>query len=90
LQAALTQPSNQPVSVEEEIVLFYAFKRKILEAVTPAESKRFIEGFFAYLEVNLMPLVNLIKEKRTLTEEIKSRLDNAMMSFFNAIKEEGK
>ncbi|MCX5713209.1 MAG: F0F1 ATP synthase subunit alpha, partial [Candidatus Omnitrophica bacterium] len=90
LQAALMQPSNQPVSVEEEIVLFYAFKRKILEAVPPQELKKFIESFFTYFKIRSPSLVNLIKEEKALTPQIKSQLDNAMMDFFKAIKEEGK
>jgi len=90
LQTVLIQPSNQPVSVEEEIVLFYAFKRKILEALEPPALKKFIEGFFTYLKKHAPALVNLIREKKALTEEIKSRMDKEILDFFKTMtKEEG-
>jgi len=88
LRELLIQPNNQPISTEEEIVLFYAFKRKILETLTPPLLKKFIERFFGYLKTENSTLFGLLSEKKDLTEEIKSELDKTMMSFFKIIKEE--
>ncbi|MDD5653960.1 MAG: hypothetical protein PHT31_07380, partial [Candidatus Omnitrophica bacterium] len=88
LRELLIQPNNQPVSTEEEIILFYAFKRKILETLTPPLLKKFIERFFGYLKTENSTLFGLLSEKKDLTEEIKSELDKTMMSFFKIIKEE--
>jgi F-type H+-transporting ATPase subunit alpha len=88
LQAAFTQPGNEPVSAEEQIVLFYAFKRKVLEALDPAAIKRFIAEFFGYLCGKNARLVDLIKNKKALTPEVTSQLDKAIVEFFKSIEEE--
>lgn len=92
LREILMQPNNKPLSIEEEIVLFYAFKRKILEALTPPALKKFIEDFFSYLLAQDPDAVNLLKEKKALAPDIKARLDKAMINFFKDLKqqEEGK
>lgn len=88
LQEIFTQPSNEPVCVEEEIAVFYAFKRKVLEALEPSVLKRFISEFFEYLKSGDIQLVNLIRDKKALTPEITSQLDKAMVKFFKRIEEE--
>jgi len=84
----LTQPANQPLSVEEEVVLFYAFKRKVLEALTPPALEKFVEDFFSHLSAKKPGLVALIKEKKTLTTEIRAQLDSALIDFFRGAKED--
>ena len=43
LQELLKQANNAPLSLAEEIILFYAFKRKILEQLPMDVQKKFIE-----------------------------------------------
>lgn len=88
LQNLFMQPNNRPISIEEQIALFYAFKRKILEAVSPMALKKFIPGFFEYLEMENPAFVNRIREKKELSEEIKSELERNYVDFFKRLKEE--
>ncbi|MDD5594755.1 MAG: F0F1 ATP synthase subunit alpha [Candidatus Omnitrophica bacterium] len=88
LRELLIQPNNQPISTEEEIVLFYAFKRKILETLSPPMLRKFIERFFTYLSTENSTLLGLLSENKDLTEEIKSELDKTMVNFFKVLKEE--
>lgn len=88
LRELLIQPSNQPVAVEEEMVLFYAFKRKVLEVLTPPMLRRFIDGFFKYLSTENPGLLSQIKEKKQFTPEIKSELDKILIDYFKKLKEE--
>lgn len=86
LRELLMQPNNRPLSLEEEVVLFYAFKRKVLEALSNEHLKKFIEGFFKYLVTNDSRLAADIKERQALTQDIKERLDNVIVDFVKGIR----
>lgn len=88
LRELLMQPNNQPVSAEEEMVLFYAFKRKVLEVLTPPLLRRFIDDFFRHLSQEHAGLLNQIKEKKQFTPEIKEELDKVLVDYFKKLKEE--
>jgi len=88
LHELLMQANGDPLPVEKEIVQFYAFQRKILEAISPPALKRFLDGFYEYLLENGPQVVGKIREKMELTSEIKSELDARYREFFNKIKEE--
>ncbi|HIE36137.1 MAG TPA: F0F1 ATP synthase subunit alpha [Candidatus Omnitrophica bacterium] len=83
LERILIQPNYQPVSLEEEIVLFYAFKKKILEVVSEDMLKKFIQDFFPYLSENEPQLLEELKQKKDLTQEIKKELDRVIIEFFH-------
>jgi F-type H+-transporting ATPase subunit alpha len=82
LSEILVQPANQPLCVEEEIVLFYAFKRKVLETLEPVQLELFISGFFIYLKEHDPQLINLLAQDKSLTAEVRTGLDKAFVSFF--------
>jgi len=86
LNELLLQANNRPLCVEEEIVLFYAFKRKILEVVSVSALKNFIENFFPFLSDENSGLVELIKQHRDLTSDIKAELDKSIALFFRRLK----
>jgi F-type H+-transporting ATPase subunit alpha len=88
LRELLMQPNNQPASYEEEMVLFYAFKRKVLEVLPPHVLKRFISEFFEYLSSQNPALIGLIKEKKEFTTDIKAELDRMLVAYFKILKEE--
>jgi len=87
LRDLMVQQNNRPVSLEEEIVLFYAFKRKILEKLPKASLKRFIDEFFKYLSAKDQGLVARLKEKKDLTQDIRSALDKNIVEFFKRTKD---
>ncbi|MFQ5680898.1 MAG: F0F1 ATP synthase subunit alpha [Candidatus Omnitrophota bacterium] len=86
LRKLLVQPYGCPVSAEEEIVLFYAFKRKILQVISPDVLQGFIDGFFAYLQDNSPAIVRKLQEKKELDAEIKKDLDRVSVAFFRKIR----
>src|SRR3989338_1889453 len=88
LRELLMQPNNQPIATEEQIVLFYAFKRKVLEALTPPMLRTFIGHFFEYLTQDAPTLVAAITETKSLTADQKTRLDQAIVHYARIIKKE--
>jgi F-type H+-transporting ATPase subunit alpha len=87
LQELLTQPNLEPVSLAKQIVLFYAFKRKILEVLPLETLRRFKEGFFDYLRRRNPMLIGQIEKFQDITSEIKSALDTVLVEYFRMIKQ---
>ena len=88
LSELLMQTNNQPIPIEEELVLFYAFRRKVLEVLSPSMLKNFIGSFYKHLVAENPKLLSLIKDKKELTQEVKVGLDKMLVSFFKFLKEE--
>jgi F0F1-type ATP synthase alpha subunit len=82
------QVNNKPVCLEEEIALFYAFKRRVLEVLPLVTLKRFIQGFYLYLTNDAPDLVNRMTEKRELTDDIKEDLDRCIAEYCRMLKTE--
>jgi F-type H+-transporting ATPase subunit alpha len=82
LYELLTQEDNAPLSLAEEIVLFYAFDKKILEAIGIEQVKRFKNEFFAFLLRHNAGLVDELGKLQDLTETLKEKLDTAIKEYF--------
>jgi F-type H+-transporting ATPase subunit alpha len=86
LRELFIQENGKPVSLAEEIVIFYAFKKRILEILKPDALKNFKKEFFSYL-CNINPLLaDKIEKEQTLTDEIKIALDREMINYFQDTK----
>ena len=85
LYELLTQENNAPISLAQEIVLFYAFDKKILEAVGIEQVKRFKAEFFAFLQRHNSSLVDELNKFGDLTEQVKEKLDKAIQEFFRTL-----
>ncbi len=85
LQELLKQPNNQPICLEEEIMLFYVFRRKILEQFPHDLQKEFSAGFFKYVSDNDPALIGMLKGRHELTREIKASLDKSAVYFLKQL-----
>jgi F-type H+-transporting ATPase subunit alpha len=86
LHDLLRQTNNMPLSVAEETVLFYAFKRKVLEAVSPGALNIFIQTFFSYASGKNPSLVRQIQDHKELTTDIRAGLEKEYLEFFKNLK----
>ena len=86
LQQLLMQPNYKPLSPQEQMVLFYAFKRKVLEAASPPALRKFIDEFFTRLCDDSPALLNRIKETKDLTADVTADLDKQINDFFKDLK----
>jgi F-type H+-transporting ATPase subunit alpha len=75
------QLPNQPVEFAEEIVLFYAFQRKILEILSPEGRQKFREGIFTHLKKNKPALIEELNKNMELSDKIKGELNQGFASF---------
>jgi len=88
LKELLLQVNNKPICLEEEIALFYAFKRRVLEVLPLSTLKRFIHGFYNYLSNDAPDLVNRLTEKKDLTDDIREDLDRCIAEYCRMLKSE--
>jgi F-type H+-transporting ATPase subunit alpha len=85
LYELLIQENNTPIPLAEEIVLFYAFSRKVLEVISLEQVRRFKNDFFPFLMDRYYTLVDDINKFGDLNEAIKAHLDRAIQDYFRNI-----
>lgn len=86
LRELFIQDAHKIVSVEEEIVLFYAFLRNILEILPKESLIKFKKEIFGYLTKERFDLIEKLKSQGRLSTEIKEGLSEIFVQFF---KEKG-
>lgn len=86
LQKLFIQPNGAPASIEEQIVIFYAFKLRVLEALPTNELERFTRYFWETLLKEEPGFVEKLRKRKELTPEIKGDLDNILLRFFKGSK----
>ena len=87
LRELLVQEQARPLSLAEVIVLFYAFKRKILEVLSTDEIRRFKQAFFPFLSTRHPELIERLEREQALTQDIKGALNQAFLEYFQMAKE---
>ncbi|MFH0940496.1 MAG: F0F1 ATP synthase subunit alpha [Candidatus Omnitrophota bacterium] len=86
LSLLLMQNAHKPVSELDLIIQLYAFKRKILEILSPDGLSLFGREIMDYLEELHPGLLKALLEKKILSSEVKEELDRAFVEFFREKK----
>ncbi len=77
----LTQDNHVPVSLAEEILLFYTFNKKILEAITIDKVQYFKKHFLGFFSRRDPELLAKIEQVGELDAEMKKQIDNIINDF---------
>lgn len=85
LRELLIQDKSQPVSMEETIVLLYGYHSGALLDHSPAEVRRLKKDFFTFLKSRRQDLAEALKVNQTLTDRIKSGLNQEYAEFFKCL-----
>jgi F-type H+-transporting ATPase subunit alpha len=80
------QEAHRPVSEIAIIIQFYAFRRKILEILSPEGLNIFGREIIDYLNETHAPMMKRLSEQKVLTAAIKDELDRAFVDFFREKK----
>jgi len=75
------QDKNSPVSVEEQIVLFYGMNSAVLQKMDSSGWRRFKEDIFPFLLKTRSALIQEIGTKQEMTPQIKEQLDKGFGEF---------
>jgi len=80
------QPAHETLSLEEEIILFYAFSRNILDVLPPEGAEKFQKGIYPYILKNNPGIIEEFNNDKTLTKGLKVEIDKAFVDFLRAEK----
>lgn len=82
LTQILIQEAHAPVSEIEEVMIFYAFSRGIIEQLTIDEAVRFEKDILHFMRERYPELLEDLESKRRLTDDLADGLDKAFTQFF--------
>lgn len=86
LQALLTQSASKPVTIEIQIMIFFAKNESMLNELNKDQIAEFQKDLKAFTTKRDPSLLAFIRETRDLTDEIKSRIKEVVQSFVAEIK----
>ncbi|MFA6358174.1 MAG: F0F1 ATP synthase subunit alpha [Candidatus Omnitrophota bacterium] len=76
------QDKSKPLSVEEMVVLFYAFNKEVPQILEESQREKFKLGIYDFLLKNYPDLVEELAVQKLLTGGIERGLDKAFEEFF--------
>jgi len=79
LSLLFTQDKYQPVSVPEQVIIFYAYKTHILDLLPIEEVQWFKANIFKFMRQKHPAMVERLERERKLTPEITAKLDEYLM-----------
>jgi F-type H+-transporting ATPase subunit alpha len=77
----LKQPQYQPLAVEKQVIAIYAATNGYLDAVAVDQVRDYEVELFKFLDTRRAQLLSAIAEKRELTDQIKSELNQTLKEF---------
>lgn len=78
IREILKQPNYKPMAVEKQIVIIYAATKKMLLDIPVSNILEFQDKLLKFVETNYPDILMEIREKKTLNEELESRLTKAI------------
>ncbi len=82
----LMQNKYAPLSIFEEVILFYAYKIHLLDLLSINDVDTFKTGICNFIREKYQELTQTIETEKELNSSITSQLDQAMMEFIKQVK----
>jgi F-type H+-transporting ATPase subunit alpha len=77
----LKQPQYRPMDVEQQVLILWAATSGQLDDIPVDQARRFEADFLRFVETSHPGILNAIREKKSLTEDIKTDLAQAVGDF---------
>ncbi|MFH1838321.1 MAG: F0F1 ATP synthase subunit alpha [Candidatus Kuenenbacteria bacterium] len=81
LTEILKQGQYEPMPIEHQVIIIFVATQGFLDDISVEKIKKFEEKFHEYLKLEQKELLNKIKEKKELTEEIDKKIREAIEEF---------
>src|ERR671910_722787 len=81
LVEVLKQPQYQPVAVEKQVAIIFAATNGFIDAVAVEDVRRYEEELYRFLETRHPAVLNGIRDKKILDDELKPSLQSALKDF---------
>lgn len=88
LTSLFLQDKNSPCSIVEEIILFYAYKIRMLDFLSPEDMESFKTNIIGFMEKNYPRVIQRLGQGKDLTSELVAQLDKCFMEFVKQTKQE--
>lgn len=76
------QMNNEPYTLEEEVILIYALRRKILTVLSRGEIDYFKKNIYGFIKKYSPDVLRELSERKELTAASRKRLDESFVEFF--------
>lgn len=86
LTEVIKQDKDAPVASEAQVMIFYAFKKKVLHEMSIPEVNEFQQNILEYARKKNLDLVKTLREKRKLDPELEKGLDAIFVEYLKDIK----
>jgi F-type H+-transporting ATPase subunit alpha len=77
----LKQPQYKPIGVEQQVLILWAATTGQLDDIPVEHARRFEADFLRFVETSQPGIMNAIREKKALTDDIKEELVRAVGDF---------
>jgi len=81
MEEILKQDQYKPMPVEDQILIIYAGINRHLDDVEVASVKKFEKEMIEYIETNYKDIKKEIAEKKTLSDDLRKKIDAAIQEF---------
>jgi F-type H+/Na+-transporting ATPase subunit alpha len=81
LTEALKQPQYQPLPVEKQVIIIFAGTSGYLDDLAQEDCRAFEQQLYEFLDTSATALVNKLREKRELNDEIRAELRKTLDEF---------
>ena len=86
LMEILKQNQYDTYPVDRQIIELFAAKHKYLEDISLAKVKELLAKLYSHLSSSHNDLLNEIKEKKIISEELEKKLKEVLKKFFDSVK----
>jgi F-type H+-transporting ATPase subunit alpha len=86
LVEVMKQGQYAPQPVEKQIIIIYAATKGHLDALPVAAVQRYERDLYAFLEAKHGAVLTLLREKKELTDEVRAKIDAALVDFGKLFK----
>ena len=87
LVEVLKQPQYQPMDVEKQVLIIWAATTGQIDDIPVEHARRFESDFLRFVETSHPGILSAIREKKTLTDEIRNEMTQAVADFKDTWKE---
>ena len=86
LTEIIKQDKDSPVPSEAQVMIFYAFKKKVTHEMTIPEVNEFQTNILGYSQKKNPNLLKILRERRKLDPEIEKGMDEVLAEYLKEIK----
>src|SRR6185503_8086137 len=89
LTEILKQPQYSPMPVEQQVMIIWAATKGLVDDIEIADLKKFEQGLLAFVENSRGSLLDKIRERKKLDEELETEMRAAVTEFKQRFTSEG-